>query len=346
VRKRDNGTFTHAWRRRRKPAPRLLVLAACLGLTACGGSSSSIGAGLHGPRNVTATIYATGIVHASAFALDSRGQLWVTASGSATHRRDGVYLVRTRGARPVKVVSGLTAPLGLVWSGGTLYVASLGAVHAYSGFDGRRFARSRLILDGPVKDGENNNLVLGSEGRLLMGVSASCDHCVPSSRYSGAIVSFSKDGSGLRVYARRIRAAFGLAIEPKTGLLLASMNQRDDLGSKTPGDWLAVVRRGSDWRFPGCYGQGGAVCKGVPPPTAVLDPHAAAGGVAVAGGTAYVAEWQLGKVVAVALDTGKATTFVTGIESPLPLLRLGDGSLLAGDWTTGTIYRLRFSPSS
>src|SRR5205814_3987809 len=149
-------------------------------------------------------------------------------------------------------------------------VASLGAVHAYSGFDGTQFAHSRLILNGPVKGGENNNLVLAGDGRLLMGVSASCDHCVPASRYSGTIVSFNKDGSGLQVYARRIRAAFGLALDPATGKLFASMNQRDDLGSRTPGDWVAVVHRGSDWGFPRCYGQGGTICSGVPAPLAVL----------------------------------------------------------------------------
>ena len=53
------------------------------------------------------------------------------------------------------------------------------------------------------------------------------------------------------------------------------MNQRDDLGSKTPGDWLAVVREGQDWGFPGCWGQGGKACEGVPEPAAVLDAHAA-----------------------------------------------------------------------
>ena len=78
------------------------------------------------------------------------GRLWVASSGATTHRRDGVYLVRRSGARPVRIVSGLTAPLGLVWNGGTLYVASLGAVHAYSGFDGTHFTQSRVILSGPV----------------------------------------------------------------------------------------------------------------------------------------------------------------------------------------------------
>jgi len=40
------------------------------------------------------------------------------------------------------------------------------------------------------------------------------------------------------------------------------------------------------------------------PLVAVLDRHAAAGGVAIAGSSALVAEWALGKVQRVALDGG------------------------------------------
>jgi hypothetical protein len=105
------------------------------------------------------------------------------------------------------------------------------------------------------------------------------------------------------------------------------------------------VREGSDWGFPACYGQGGSVCRGVPKPLAVLDKHAAAGGVAIANGEVLVSEWQLGKILAVRPGE-EPTTLVTGVKNPLPLLSLGDGSVLAGDWSTGTIYRLRFSPSS
>jgi glucose/arabinose dehydrogenase len=325
--------------------------------TACGSGSAarvgSIGAGLRGPSDLQATVFARGLTHVSALTFDARGRLWATTSGSAAHATDGVYLVAGRGASPLKVVSGLTAPLGIVWVGDRLFVSSLGRVTAYSGFDGGHFRHQVVILDGPVVGGENNNLVLAPNGRLVMGISASCDHCVPASKWSGAVVSFRPDGSGLQLVARRVRAAYGLAYLPGTNTLFATMNQRDDLGVRTPGDWLAVIRSGQNWGFPSCYGQATAVCAYQPKPVAVLDAHAAAGGVALVSqqlGSRYrlsalVAEWQLGVVKRIPLrmtsDTysGTASTFLNGFKNPLPVLATGN-AVLIGDWGTGIVYRI------
>ena len=321
----------------------MLALALLVVLAGCGSSGgrelASIGAGLHGPEGASATVEATGLKHVAVLAYDDRGRLWAATSGATTHRGDGIWLVQGLGRKPLKVVSGLKAPLGLAWDGDTLYVASLGRVDAFGGFDGTRFAQRELVLDGPVAGAENNNLVLAPDGRLVMGVSATCDHCTPRSRYEAAAVSFRTDGTGLRVEASGIRAAYGLVYAG--GTLLVTMNQRDDLGAKTPGDWLAVVRRGEDWGFPACWGQGGAACAGVPSPVGVLDAHAAAGGVAALGdGSALVAEWAKGVVVRVDLESGEVTPWLTGLTSPLPVVATPDGDVLVGDWTTGTVYRI------
>jgi glucose/arabinose dehydrogenase len=345
----------------------VLVAAVCaLAASSCGSGRGhaaatdglvAIGAGLRGPSGLHATVYARGVTHVSAFAFDGRGRLWATASGATTHGGDGVYLVARPGTRAVKVVAGPRGPLGLVWIGSSLYVSSLGAVTRFSRLDGTHFDARETVLHGPVPDGENNNLVRAPNGRLLMGISSTCDHCVPPSRWAATIVSFRRDGSGLAVFARGIRAAYGLAFRPGTANLLATMNQRDDLGARTPGDWLALVRRGQDWGFPACYGQGGAACRGVPKPIAVLDKHAAAGGVAVLtsqlggrfDGSALVAEWQTGKVRRVPLEQtadgyrGTAEAFLTGIANPLPVTTTAGGDVLVGDWSTGTIYRISAS---
>jgi glucose/arabinose dehydrogenase len=342
----------------------LAVFAAALLVSVgCGSTSTShpsaglvaIGAGLQGPAGLRASVYGHGPATLAALALDPRGRLWLTAAGLSAHAHDGVYVIARPGGPAQKVIAGLNDPLGVLWLNGRLYVASVGRVDTFGGFDGRRFRTRTRIVDGPLAGGENNLLARAPDGRLLMGVTATCDHCVPNSPFSGAIVSFRPDGRGLRLYARRIRAPFGLAFVPGTSDLLVSMNQRDDLGARTPGDWLALVRAGTDWRFPGCYGQGGAACAGVPQPLAVLDKHAAAGGVAVVSGrlaagaasAALVTEWAGARVLRVALTrrgssySGSATPYLTGIANPLAIGLAPDGSLLVGDWASGTIYRIR-----
>jgi glucose/arabinose dehydrogenase len=341
-----------------------VVLAGCGSSTTSGSSSSaghsragalvSIGAGLMGPAGLRASVYAHGPATTAAFAFDSQGRLWLAAAGLEAHAEDGVYVIARPGARALKVVSGLDDPLGLAWYEGRLYVASVGRVDAYGGFDGRRFTQHTKILTGPVSGGENNLLAMAADGRFLMGVTATCDHCTPSSPYSGSIVSFLPDGRDLRLYAGRIRAPFGLAYYPGTSDLFVTMNQQDNLGARTPGDWLAVVREGQEWGFPSCYEKGGAACAGVPAPTAVLDKHAAVGGVAIltgqlgasVGTSAIVPEWALGKVQRVALTrsgtgyTGSVTPLLTGIRNPLAIALAPDHSLLVGDWASGTIYRI------
>jgi glucose/arabinose dehydrogenase len=336
---------------------RRLLLAVALVLAGCGSSSSSppathagpvpIGAGLRGPAGMAASVYATGLPAASAFALDARGRLWVATSAATDHRQDGVYLVARTGARPVKVISGVRGPLGLTWVGHRLYVASLGRVDAWSGLHGTHFARRRTILVEPAGHGWNNGMVQARDGRLVMGISSACDHCTSRSQWSASIVSFRPDGKDVRLYARNIRAPFGLAYVPGTTDLLVTMNQRDDLGTRTPGDWLGLVREGQDWRFPRCHGQSEAGCAGVPAPIAELARHAAAGGVAVVSGRALVAEWQRGRILGVALSrtatgyrAGTATAWVTGLRNPLPVIVTPTGAVLVGDWGTGRIYRI------
>jgi glucose/arabinose dehydrogenase len=326
---------------------------------ASGGSASlvDIGAGLKGPPGLTATVYATGLKSVAAFAFDSSGRLWVATADYTDSGKDAIYLVAKAGATPVEVIEGTHTPLGLLWLDGELYVAAKGGVTAYAGFDGTRFATHRSIVALASNSGEVNGLALAPDGRIWLGVSAPCDHCSTYPNDSAAVLSFEPDGTDLVVEARGIRAAVGLAIDASTGHLLVTMDQRDDLGDQTPGDWLAVVESGQDWRFPDCYGQGGSVCAGVPSPIAVLDPHAAVASVAVVNGqlgapighAAIVAEWAFGKLELIPLDPAGTTTaaeaFVTGITSPVGVALGLDRALYAGDWATGTVYRVAVAAS-
>ncbi len=334
----------------------LIVAAGCSGTASSPAASDglvAIGAGLRGPAGLKAAVYAQAPAKVAAFATDAQGHLWVATADYTDSGGDGIYLVSGPGAPAVKVVDGLHTPLGLVWNGQSLYVSSKERVDAYDDFDGTRFASQRTVLALPAGVGESNGLAVAPDGRLTMGISAPCDSCAPSSPFSAAVVSFLPDGSDLRVDAGGIRAPVGLAYYPGTSDLFVTMNQRDDLGSQTPGDWLSVVHSGESWGFPHCFGQGGAACTGVPQPTAILDKHAAVSGLAIVTGglgprigtSALVAEWAVGKVQRVALTrhgaawSGTTTPFLTGVKNPVPVLLTNpDGALLVGDWATGTVY--------
>ena len=142
--------------------------------------------------------------------------------------------------------SGATSPRGLACSGQVTVSTSLpgGRIDAFEGLRGTEFSERDPIVIWPVSAGETNNIVEAPDGHLLVGISAPSDHCKRTSDLSAAIIFFRPDGTDLS-----IRAPFGFAYHPGTSYLIVTINQRDDLGSRTPGDWLAAVKPGENWGF-------------------------------------------------------------------------------------------------
>lgn len=325
--------------------------------TAAGVGLVDIGAGVQGLPGLLATTYATGLPNVAALAVDADGRVWAATAAFDDAGTDTISLIAAAGATPVTVVTGQHTVLGLAWIGTTLFVAAKEAVTAWTGFDGTTFAAHHAVVTFAAAVGEVNGIAVSPAGRLVVGISAPCNACVTTDPDSGTVVSFLPDGTDRQVEATGIRAPVGLAYAPGTDDLYVSMNQRDDLGDATPGDWLAIVRVGQDWGFPDCYGQDVEACADVPGPVAVLDAHAAASGVAIVTGqlgtsigtSALVAEWAKGVVLRVPLGTAGGATavssvsaipFLTGLANPVPVIVDAAAGVLVGDWATGTIVRI------
>ena len=329
------------------------------------------------PAGVEMQRYAKGIPNPSNLAFDARGRLWATSAGVQAAAADGVWLVPRRGARPRQVVSGLFSALGLTWHRRELYVSHIvphatfaprhtGRVVAYSGFDGRRFARSRVVVDGlPVGRHRVDSIVAGPGGRLYLGIGSESDHEPSSAALAGTVVSFRPGGEGLRIEARGLRNPYGLAVAPGGRRLLVSEHGRDDLGLHRPPDELNVVdpRGRARWYgFPGCWGQGGAPCRGAVAPLARLAPHSAPGAVVVVrrfgrwGPSAFVTRFGStfrenptgGDVVRVSLARlGQRRTALIhrvatgfGHQEPLGAALGPGGALYVSLWQSGRIVRL------
>lgn len=61
------------------------------------------------------------------------------------------------------------------------------------------------------------------------------------------------DGSDLQVYASGIRNPVGLAINPQTGEVWTSVNERDELGDDLPPDYITHVQQGGFYGWPWYY---------------------------------------------------------------------------------------------
>ena len=151
----------------------------------------------------------------SALAVDAQGRVWAATAEATDKGTDAVYLVTDVGATPLKVVTDVHTPLGLLWVGDTLYVSEATGVVAFSGFDGTTFATRTTALTVPDGTGEVNGIAQGGDGRLYVGVSAPCDDCTPTATWSASVISFLPDGSDVQVVADGIRAADRAGVLPR-----------------------------------------------------------------------------------------------------------------------------------
>ncbi|HEY1922907.1 MAG TPA: PQQ-dependent sugar dehydrogenase [Tepidisphaeraceae bacterium] len=67
------------------------------------------------------------------------------------------------------------------------------------------------------------------------------------------VLQYNPDGTGFRIYASGIRNAVGLAIEPQTGDLWGSVNERDELGDDVPCDYITHIQDNAFYGWPWYY---------------------------------------------------------------------------------------------
>jgi glucose/arabinose dehydrogenase len=75
----------------------------------------------------------------------------------------------------------------------------------------------------------------------------------PTEQHRADILAFDPDGSHLRIYAAGIRNPSGIAVDPTSGKLRASVNERDGLGDNLVPDYITSVREGGFYGWPWWY---------------------------------------------------------------------------------------------
>ncbi len=193
------------------------------------------------------------------------------------------------------------------------------------------------------------------------------------------IFQFNPDGTGKKKYAWGIRNAVGIAVQPGTGQLWMSVNERDELGDNLVPDYISSVRPGGFYGWPWYYlgahqdprhkGEKPELAGKVIVPDVLVQAHSASLNLCFYTGkqfpkeyrgdifAAFHGSWNRSrrtgyKIVRVPFEEGKATgayeDFVTGFVNPdgdvwgrpVGVAVAKDGSLLFSEDAHGVIYRV------
>ena len=195
------------------------------------------------------------------------------------------------------------------------------------------------------------------------------------------VLVFTPDGKDGHPFATGIRNCVGLAVQPGTGTLWCSTNERDGLGDNLVPDYVTRVQAGAFYGWPWWYlgdhqdprhaGERPDLTGHVTVPDVLLQAHSASLGLAFYNGVAFPPEWRGGfaaehgswnrakrtgyKVVRIVLDaqgnpTGQYQDFLTGFVlnddavwgRPVGVAAGQDGALYVSEDGNGTIWRVRY----
>jgi glucose/arabinose dehydrogenase len=341
-------------------------------------------------------LYATGLDFPREIRKAPNGDLFV-----AENHKGMVRVFRGLGSdgKPQKssvFATGLHEPFGIAWyplgdNPKWVYVANTDSVVRYAYKSGDMEATGQaetVIAQLPGGGGHSTrDLAFSLDGKRLfvsVGSRSNVDDpdTHPAEFHRANILEYTPEGKFVKVYASGIRNPVGIAIQPKTGLLWCSVNERDALGDNLVPDYITHVEEGGFYGWPWYYigGHQDPRHAGKHPelkdkaivPDVLLQPHNASLQLTFYDGNQFPSEYRGDifaaehgswnkhtragyEIIRVPLKNGKATgeyeDFVTGFVTsdgqvwgrPVGVAVGHDGSLFFTDDGTKSIWRVSYS---
>jgi glucose/arabinose dehydrogenase len=345
------------------------------------------------PEGFKVELYATGLNNPRLMRTAPNGDIFLAETNGGDIK---VFRGLTADGKPQQVqvfATGLTTPFGIAFyplgpNPQWVYIANMDSVVRFPYRNGDMTStgppqnladlasgghhRSRDIQFSP--NGKKMFVSVGSQENVDEG---------PQENNRAAILEYNPDGSGLRVYASGIRNPVGLAVNPTTGELWCSVNERDGLGNNLVPDYITHVRESGFYGWPWWYmgghqdprlaGKHPELKDKVITPDVILQPHNASLQMTFYDGKQFPDEYQGDifasehgswnrspragyEVIRVPLhQTGHASgeyeEFLTGFVvdddnvwgRPVGVTTAPDGSLLVSDDASGSIWRVTYT---
>jgi len=336
------------------------------------------------PAEFHATVFAAGLSVPRFMTVGPDGALLVAEreAGAIVALRDP----GNTGAATEKIIiaNGLDQPTSLDYRDGKLYVGELGKITRFDVDATLKASGKTTLIPNLPTSGQHTTrtVLLGPDGRIYVAIGSTCNVCDESDAHRAAVWVYQPDGRGGKLYAKGLRNAVGLAVNPWTKQIWATNNGRDLLGDDTPPEAVYALQDGGDYGWPRCnagdlidpdYGKPGA-CDDVVQPLVKMQAHSAPLGLAfyqsrqgegfpVAYRGLFIAfhgSWNRSvptgyKIAFVPLNdkgvvSGTPRDFATGwlvsgkaSGRPVGLTVGPDGALYVSDDSGGRIYRIAYT---
>jgi glucose/arabinose dehydrogenase len=347
------------------------------------------------PNGFKVGLYTDGLATPRVIRVAPNGDVFVAESGGGRIRAFRGLTVGGKPERSEVFAGNLNKPYGIAFyppgpDPKWIYVGDTDSVmrFPYRNGDLKATGVAAHVVDLPHGSGHwTRDVVFSADGKALfvaVGSGSNVDDpdSTPAEKYRADILAFDPDGSHMRIYASGIRNPSGLAVDPPTGRLWATVNERDGLGDNLVPDYITSVRAGGFYGWPWWYmgphqdprhlGKRPELRERVITPDVLLQPHNASLQIAFYRGQQFPDEyrgdifasehgsWNKSvrtgyEVIRVPLhQTGKASgeyeDFLTGFVlangqvwgRPVGVTTAPDGSLLVTDDGSNSIWRISY----
>lgn len=153
-------------------------------------------------------------------------------------------------------VDGMTRPFGIAFHENYMYVGNMNELvrFRYDPKTSKRLGEKEHLMDLPSGGHNTRSLAFSADGKhLFIGVGSESNINTGENPRRAAVTICDPDGKNARLYATGLRNPVGVAIEPVTGAVWTSVNERDELGDNLPPDYFTSLKDRGFYGWPYSY---------------------------------------------------------------------------------------------
>ena len=153
-------------------------------------------------------------------------------------------------------VSDQKRPFGIAFREDYVYIGNTRELvrFKYDPKTSKRLGEKEHLMDLPGGGHDTRSLAFSADGKhLFVAVGSGSNIDTGEDPRRAAVTICDPDGKNARLYATGLRNPVGLALEPVTGEVWTSVNERDELGDDLPPDYFTSVKDGGFYGWPYSY---------------------------------------------------------------------------------------------